>query len=120
MRNYRRFDEFDDEGIQTAEPSKQAALSEEGTRDHLDEADLEVRKLMDGHFNDIKQTLQEEFQGDPRIELLCEKIKESTLWVVERMNEITAKVDKFVEESKRQQEEIKVMREIIEEEFERV
>jgi len=98
VRDYRHFDEMDEDAILTSEPSESLADVEGKMLDLVeDEEGIEIRERINDHFERTKLALKAKYHDDPRIDQICERVKTAFSGIVDQIDNLTARVEELNE-----------------------
>ena len=114
MRDYRHFDERDEDGILTSEPSGPMGSIEEEMLDLVEDKDgIEIKERIDDHFERTKLALKAKYHDDPRIDQICERVKTAFSGIVDQIDNLTARVEELNENANWQRQQIEHLREFL-------
>lgn len=114
MRDYRHFDERDEDGILTSEPSGPMGSIEEEMLDLVEDKDgIEIKERIDDHFERTKLALKAKYRDDPSIDQICERVKTAFSGIVEQIDNLTARVEELNENANWQRQQIEHLREFL-------
>jgi len=114
VRDYRHFDERDEDGILTSEPSGPMGSIEEEMLDLVEDKDgIEIKERIDDHFERTKLALKAKYRDDPSIDQICERVKTAFSGIVEQIDNLTARVEELNENANWQRQQIEHLREFL-------
>jgi len=114
VRDYRHFDERDEDGILTSEPSGPMGSIEEEMLDLVEDKDgIEIKERIDDHFERTKVALKEKYHDDPSIDQICERVKTAFSGIVDQIDNLTARVEELNENANWQRQQIEHLREFL-------